>query len=140
MSNGANSKADKSAAKAKVFLSYSRKDSAFAEQLLAALSERGLEPYLDKQDIAPGEPWQSRLGGLIAAADSIVLIVSPDSIKSPVVTWEINESERLNKRILPIVNRQVPDPDVPERLLMDLNETRQACDLSPRVERLPSSQ
>lgn len=118
MSSGDNSEKgiQQVVAKTKVFLSYSRKDSAFADKLLAALSERGLEPYLDKQDIAPGEPWQGRLGSLIAAADSIVLIVSPESIKSPVVTWEVNEAERLNKRILPAVYRQVPDQDVPERL------------------------
>ena len=52
-------------------------------ELLAALSGRGLEPYLDKQDIAPGEPWQSRLAGLIAAADVIVLAVSPNRSHRP---------------------------------------------------------
>ena len=57
---------------------FAKNISAFAGELLAALSGRGLEPYLDKQDIAPGEPWQSRLAGLIAAADVIVLAVSPD--------------------------------------------------------------
>lgn len=42
--------------KLKVFLSYSRKDSAFAQELLAGLELLGFEAYLDKEDIAPGEP------------------------------------------------------------------------------------
>ncbi len=102
--------------KPKVFISYSRVDIAFADRLFTLFGERGLEPYLDREDIAPGEPWQSRLGNLIAGADAIVLIVSPDSIRSPVVTWEVNEAERLNKRLLPIVLREVPGEAVPERV------------------------
>jgi len=57
---------------AKVFVSYSRKDLPFAQMLVAALVERGFDAFLDKTDIAPGEPWKERLAGLIAAADTVV--------------------------------------------------------------------
>ena len=40
--------------RAKVFVSYSRKDSAFAQMLVEALAERGFDAFLDKTDIAPG--------------------------------------------------------------------------------------
>jgi len=50
--------------KLKVFVSYSRKDEDFAEQLVAALDACGFAPYLDKQDVAPGEPWEQRLKGV----------------------------------------------------------------------------
>ena len=36
----------------------------FAEQLVAALDACGFAPYLDKQDVAPGEPWEQRLKGV----------------------------------------------------------------------------
>ena len=52
----------------KVFISYSRKDSAFAEDLLLALEAAGFDPYLDKHDIVPGEPWEERLDRLVQAA------------------------------------------------------------------------
>jgi TIR domain len=42
----------------RVFISYSRKDGAFAEALRDALIARSFEAYLDKHDIAPGEPWR----------------------------------------------------------------------------------
>ena len=64
--------------KTRVFISYSRKDAAFAEQLLAALGDRGFDPFLDKKDILPGEPWRDRLGALILSADAVVFIVSPE--------------------------------------------------------------
>src|ERR1700676_1840799 len=57
---------------AKVFVSYSRKDLAFAQMLVGALAERDFDAFLDKTDIAPGEPWKERLAGLIAAADTVV--------------------------------------------------------------------
>ena len=43
--------------RAKVFVSYSRKDLAFAQMMVDALTERGFDAFLDKKDIAPGEPW-----------------------------------------------------------------------------------
>ena len=68
----------------KVFVSYSRKDLAFAQMMVDALAERGFDAFLDKKDIAPGEPWQERLAGLIATADTVVFSVSPDTVASPI--------------------------------------------------------
>ena len=45
--------------RAKVFVSYSRKDLAFAQTMVDALAERGFDAFLDKKDIAPGEPGGS---------------------------------------------------------------------------------
>ncbi len=68
--------------RAKVFVSYSRKDLTLAQMLVEALAERGFDAFLDKTDIAPGEPWKERLAGLIAAADTVVFIASA-RIRSP---------------------------------------------------------
>ena len=100
----------------KVFVSYSRKDLDFAARLVDDLISRGFDAYLDKNDILPGEPWRERLGALIAAADNIVFLISPDSIRSEYCDWESDEAVRLNKRILPVVHRPVPDTEVPGRL------------------------
>jgi tetratricopeptide (TPR) repeat protein len=105
-----------SGAKAKVFVSYSRKDLAFAQMLVAALAGRGFDAFLDKTDIAPGEPWQERLAGLIASADTVVLAVSPDSVASNVCSWELEESARRGKRLIPVVARRIADDDAPPAL------------------------
>ena len=43
--------------KAKVFISYSRKDMAFADRLEAALKARGFEPLIDRKEIYAFEEW-----------------------------------------------------------------------------------
>src|SRR5262245_31698359 len=101
---------------AKVFISYSRKDGPFAEQLVAALSERHFAPYLDTKDIAPGEPWQDRLGKLILAADAVVFLLSPDAVASPICRWEVEEAGRRQKRILPVVCRATEVAAIPPAL------------------------
>jgi tetratricopeptide (TPR) repeat protein len=99
--------------KARVFISYSRKDLPFAQMLVEALGTRGFDAFLDKTDIAPGEPWKERLAGLIAAADTLVFAVSPDSITSNVCAWELEETTRLGKRLIPVVTRSISDADAP---------------------------
>jgi tetratricopeptide (TPR) repeat protein len=99
--------------RAKVFVSYSRKDTAFARMLVEALTQRGFDPFLDTNDIAPGEPWQERLSGLLAAADTVVFCISPDWVASPVCGWELDESARLGKRFIPVIARSVAVADAP---------------------------
>ena len=100
----------------RVFISYSRKDSAFADRLAAALRTRGFEAYLDKKDILPGEPWRERLGALILTADAVAFVISSDSMASDVCAWEVDETERLRKKLLPVLHRPVPESVVPPRL------------------------
>src|ERR1700744_6627878 len=110
------SQAPAAAHQAKVFVSYSRKDLAFAQMLVEALAARGFDAFLDKTDIAPGEPWKDRLAALIADADTVLFTVSPDSVASTICAWELTESMTLGKRILPVAPRRVPDGDVPPAL------------------------
>jgi TIR domain len=106
--------------KLKVFISYSRKDEDFAQDLLAGLELVGFEPYLDKQDIAAGEDWEERLGRLIEAADTVVFVISPDAVASERCAWEVERTVALKKRLLPIVFRRVDEAQVPP-LLKQLN-------------------
>lgn len=102
--------------KLKVFISYSRKDGEFAQELLAGLQFAGFEPYLDKQDIAVGEDWEARLGRLIEGADTVVFVISPDAVTSERCAWEVERTVSLKKRLLPIVWRRVEEAQVPPRL------------------------
>jgi TIR domain len=100
--------------KAKVFISYSRKDIAFANRLEAALRQRGFEPLIDRTDIYAFEEWWKRIEALIVRADSVVFVLSPDSVSSEVALKEVAFAASLNKRFAPIVFR--PVEDVPEAL------------------------
>src|SRR5262249_13984189 len=101
----------------KVFISYSRRDSSeFADDLIDGLELAGFAPFLDRHDIAAGEDWERRLGGLIQEADTVVFIISPEAVKSERCAWEVDKSLALSKRLLPIINKPVPDADIPEQL------------------------
>ena len=89
--------------KLRVFISYSRDDLYFADQLNAALDLCGFECVIDRQGISGGEDWKRRLGNLISEADTVVFVLSPTSPNSELCTWEAEEAERLSKRILPVI-------------------------------------
>lgn len=86
----------------KVFISYSRTDSAFADELVAGLEYDGsFEVFLDRHSIHEGEAWRERLGGLIAAADVVVFLLSKASAASELCRWEADHAKSLSKRIVP---------------------------------------
>src|SRR6266853_1942712 len=95
--------------KLKVFISYSRRDAAdFADELVAGLELGGFAPFIDRDDIKPGEPWEDRLGGLIAQSGTVVFVVTPEAVKSERCTWEVERTTDLSKRLLPVVYKSVP--------------------------------
>jgi formylglycine-generating enzyme required for sulfatase activity len=102
--------------KARVFISYSRKDMAFVDRLEAALKARGFEPLIDRTEIYAFEDWWKRIQALIGRADTVVFVLSPNAVKSDVALKEVSYAASLNKRFAPIVCRGVDDSAVPEPL------------------------
>jgi tetratricopeptide (TPR) repeat protein len=102
--------------KAKIFISYSRKDMAFADRIEAALRARGIEPLIDRSEIYAFEDWWQRIEALIARADTVVFVLSPDAVASEVALKELACAASLNKRFAPIVCRRVEADAVPEPL------------------------
>src|SRR5215471_8068465 len=101
----------------RVFISYARRDaSVFAEELLQGLEVAGFEASLDRHDIAAGEDWEARLGGLIQAADTVVFVLSPVAVASERCIWEVKKAEALSKRIIPVVAIDVPEAQTPAGL------------------------
>src|SRR5690242_1976462 len=92
---------------ARVFISYSRKDMVFADRLEAALKARGFEPLIDRTEIYAFEDWWKRIEDLIARADTVVFVLSPDSAVSDVARKEVAFAASLNKRFAPILLRPV---------------------------------
>ena len=75
--------------KLQVFISYSRRDLEFADQLAAVLEFQGYPPIIDREGIHGAEQWERRLGQLILEADVVVFVLSPDSAASEVCAWEV---------------------------------------------------
>lgn len=96
------------AGRLKVFISYSRRDVQFADELELALSSRGFEALVDRHDIDAGEEWQKRLGELLTACDTVIFVLTETSSKSPICAWEVKEASRLGKRRLVVAPGAVP--------------------------------
>jgi hypothetical protein len=111
--------------KTRVFLSYSRKDSDFTVRLAQALEARGYVADYDRSlsdpaNIATGisaeDEWWQRLQDMIASADAMVFIVTPDSAASKTCDEEIAYARGIGKRIIPILQRQIDFTKAPPRL------------------------
>ena len=106
-----------------VFISYSRPDQSFVDELAAGLEFAGAAVSIDRHSIREGEEWKARLSGLIASADTVVFVLSPDSAQSSICGWEVAEATALGKRILPVLWRPLQGAKAPSRLV-ELNFVR----------------
>ena len=70
--------------KAKIFISYSRKDMGFADRLQTELEARGLIVLIDRSEIYAFEDWWTRIQALIVKADTIIFVLSPDAVASDI--------------------------------------------------------
>jgi len=92
----------------KVFVSYSRKDKQRVDGIVQALqADERYQVFIDIEDVLPSEEWRKRLGNLISEADTVIFCLSPDSASSDICAWEAAYASDLNKRIVPIVIRDV---------------------------------
>ncbi len=62
--------------KAKVFLSYASEDEREVEQLYNRLLKDGLDPWMSKRNIHPGEMWEVAIWRAIKDADFVVICLS----------------------------------------------------------------
>ncbi len=99
-----------------VFISYSRKDIAFARLLHGALKDNGLETWIDWQDIPPSADWLAEVYEAIEGSDSFIFIISPTSVGSEICSLEIAHATKNNKRLIPIVIGDIDASVVPPRL------------------------
>jgi hypothetical protein len=88
----------------------------FADELVGGLELTGFEVTIDRHSIVEGEDWKARIGALIAGADTIVFILSPESVQSSICIWEVEEAQRRAKRILPVLCRPIPVDSAPPAL------------------------
>src|SRR5271170_3354562 len=72
-----------------------------ADRLETALKARGFEPLIDRTEIYAFEDWWKRIEALIARADTVVFVLSPDAIASEVAQKEVAHAASLNKRFAP---------------------------------------
>lgn len=72
-----------------VFLSYDQSDEAFAKALSSELTQRGLSVWRSDEEVLPGDNIWLRIGDALKKSKAMVVLVSPDSMRSERVRREI---------------------------------------------------
>ncbi|MGD1897549.1 MAG: AAA-like domain-containing protein [Phormidesmis sp.] len=104
----------------RIFISYRDQspDTDLAQQFFQTLRAEGHLPFMAGESIELGEPWAKRISAELDQCDYMLLLLSPQSATSEMVTEEVRRAKRLrdqcdNNRpaILPIrINLPLDDP------------------------------
>jgi len=122
--------------KARIFVSYSRKDSVAARNLINAFKEMKYDVWVDWEDIPPATRWMDEIEMGIEKSDAFIFLISPASIASEVCNVEIDHAAKYNKRIIPIVLKDVV-PNETNNNIRQINWIfiRKKSELAPGFER-----
>ena len=105
---------------AKVFISYDREDSDFAELVQARLERAGHDTLMDTKFLNVGDNWHDELDQAIRGSHILLVIMTPNAAASDYVTYEWIFALGAHGKIIPLelkkVNRCHPRLDVLQRL------------------------
>jgi WD40 repeat protein len=91
-----------------VFISYAREDEKLVHRLRESLVARDRDVWVDWEDIRKGEEWWRRIELGIESAAAVVAVLSPEFVESEPCADEIEHAVLNNKRLLPVMCRDVP--------------------------------
>jgi TIR domain len=97
-----------------IFLSYAESDEAFAKALSLQLARRGLSVWSPEQEVLPGDNVWLRIGEALKRSKAMVVLVSPESMRSEHVRREIEYALgdlNYEHRVFPV--RVGPTNDIP---------------------------
>lgn len=102
----------------KVFISYSRRDKEFTRELFNEFQKNDIDCWIDWEGIPVAVDWWDEIKKGIEDADSFLYLISPDSLHSEVCQRELHYAVKKNKRIIPIIVRELDSNDkLPDSLL-----------------------
>lgn len=93
-----------------VFISYSRSDSDFVNDLANRLREAGCKVWQDISGLRGGQTWASEIDRAVRDSDALIVVLSPESSASEWVQKETLLAMKLHKPIVPILLRETEIP------------------------------
>jgi len=99
------------------FMSYSREDAVKQRRISKELRERGIDIWVDVENLTPGTPtWEREIEKAIRGSTGIIVLLSPESNNSEWVRREISFGEQHRKRIFPVLIEGDDNTSTPLRL------------------------
>jgi formylglycine-generating enzyme required for sulfatase activity len=105
----------------RIFLSYASEDRSHIEPIRYALGEQGHDVFYDREDLKPGEAFDSRIRAAIERCDLFICFLTPHTTDAGSYTLnELAVAERrwplADGRVLPVILADVPRKDIPAYL------------------------
>ena len=95
--------------KKKIFISYSRKDRDYVQELVKRLNKDGLETFVDFQDLKSGASWGSIIENAIESSSVFLFILSNNWANSDSAIFELGAAYGKGKKIIPILIGTEPE-------------------------------
>ncbi len=111
----------------KVFLSYADSDRELARELAQRLAGAGIRVWWDDAEISAGENWAEAIERALREADALVVLLSPDAVRSRWVRREVDYAlgaPRFARRIVPVQVKPTPNAPWFLRSLQAVRATR----------------
>lgn len=87
----------------RIFFSYAAADSPTAHKLQSILSKHSNLDVFTTETLSAGENWVSKLKSALSSCDIFLVLLSPSSINSNWVLYEVGAAWGLGKPIIPII-------------------------------------
>ena len=75
----------------KSFISHYSLDKPIVRKLSQAIKKAGFEVWLDEHELILGDPLRKRIADALQVAKIVIVVVSPNSIKSQWLKYELNQ-------------------------------------------------
>lgn len=126
---------------AKVFISYSHIDAKIADEIVQTLSNQGIEYFRDIKDIDWGDTIDIKVQDGLRESSALLVIISPASLKSQWVPYEIGVAAGRGLKILPYLTHPSLDAPTYIRNLKYFTEIGQVQDFFSNniIEDIPES-
>lgn len=101
----------------RVFISYPHSASDWARAFADQLAKHDLLLWFDQWNIRIGEKLTDRIEQGLRESDAVVLVITPDGIRSPNLFFELGAAVAMGKKVIPIVSEEVDRSQLPIHLL-----------------------
>lgn len=94
-----------------IFMSFAHKDSEAAKDLAKELGSKGIQTWLDVNELKSGESWDSEIKNAMNVSETVVVILG-EGEPSPYVLMEAGMGLAQGKQIIPVVLGEHSNTDV----------------------------
>jgi len=116
------------------FVSYNHVDSQFVNDLVAHLATERILTWTDRQ-LRAGDEWKTEIDLAIEKSAGVIVVIAPEALASPYVTYEWSYAKGLGKPVVPVLLRDISGMTI-RVLKTDVSNVvyERAMSIHPRLE------